>query len=352
MATGTYSIDTLLAARFTSAKEFGLDNIAEILNAELAAHNALVSEALMEMAEPTTDAQSVYGSSVGGNMVEVDEFGSAPSQRATPGSTVGFPLKLKQYNLGWTERFLLRATPADLAIMTRNAQVAHQRALMADMKRAIYGSSNYTFTDHLVDNIAITVRRFLNADGEAIPAGPNGEIYDGASETHYVANSTLTAAKLKEVIVNVIEKGHGSNVKVAISTTDETAVRNLTGFVAYIDPRHTHNANTNEGVPRLDVTRVDNRAIGTFEGAEVWVKPWAIANYAFAWDAGAAGKPLKYRQDRVQGLQGLRIAAENSSYPLYARFMEASFGFGVWTRTNGSVLYFGGASYTDPTITG
>jgi hypothetical protein len=31
--------------------------------------------------------------------------------------------------------------------------------------------------------------------------------------------------------------------------------------------------------------------------------------------------------------------------------MEAEFGVGVWTRTNGAMLYFGGTSYTDPTIT-
>ena len=30
--------------------------------------------------------------------------------------------------------------------------------------------------------------------------------------------------------------------------------------------------------------------------------------------------------------------------------MEAEFGIGVWTRTNGLVHYTGGSSYTDPTI--
>jgi hypothetical protein len=102
----------------------------------------------------------------------------------------------------------------------------------------------------------------------------------------------------------------------------------------------------------LDISRLDNRAIGIFEGAEIQVKPWAIANYVFAWDAADPNKPLAYRQRTATALQGLRIAAENGDYPLYARQMEAEFGVGVWTRTNGSVLYFANATYADPSITG
>ena len=50
-------------------------------------------------------------------------------------------------------------------------------------------------------------------------------------------------------------------------------------------------------------------AIGIFHGAEVWVKPWAIANFAFAWDAASPQKPLVFRQRTQTSLQGLRIAA-------------------------------------------
>lgn len=349
--TGSYDIQSLLAARFTSAKKFGIDNIVEILNAELAAHNALMQTALSEIAEITTDQQNVYGSAVGGEMTEVDEYGAAPTQKATPGSTVGYPLKLHQFNLGWTERFLAKATPADLAIRTQNAQIAHRKQVMKSLKQAIFGSANYTFYDHLVDNIAIGVKRFLNADGEPIPAGPNGEVYDGSTETHYTAEASLTNANLVASVHNVIEKGHGNMVKMAINRADEAAVRALSSFTAYIDQRLTLNANANQPTARLDASRIDNRPIGIFDGAEVWVKPWAIANYAFTWDAGSPNKPLRMRQDMTEELQGLRIAAEFDSHPLHAQFMEAIFGFGAWTRTNGAVHYFGGGSYVNPTIT-
>jgi hypothetical protein len=47
----------------------------------------------------------------------------------------------------------------------------------------------------------------------------------------------------------------------------------------------------------------------------------------------------------------LQIGAEDEAYPLRAQTLEAEFGVGVWTRTNGAVLYVGGTSYVIPTIT-
>lgn len=349
--TGTYDIQTLLAARFTSAKDFGMDTIRQVLDAELAAHNMLVMNSLSEFVEFTTDAQCVYGSAVGGTMVEVDEYGLGPTQRKVPGSTVGFPLRLFQHNLGWTNRFLERATPADLAIGTQNAMIAHKKRIMTEFKKAVYYSSNETFYDHLVDNIAITVRRWLNADSEPIPAGPNGETYDGSTETHFTDETSLTAAELTAAILNVVEKGHGGDVRMAISKTDEATVRALTGFTAYVDDRLFRGETGNDPYKPVDHTKATNKAIGIFDAAEVWIKPWAQANYIVIWDASDARKPLKFRQERATSLQGLRIAQDEYSHPLRAQYMEVSFGMGVWTRTNGAVHYFNGATYTDPTIT-
>lgn len=352
--TGTFDIASLLAARFQSAAEFGLDTIERVLQADIDAHNTIVQEMVGDMCELTTDRQRIYGTSVGGEMNEVDEYGRASTQRDVPGSTVGFPLSGFQFNIGWTDKFLKTATPEDMAIATQAAEKAHLRRIQRQVKRAIYLSANYTFRDHLVDKVDLAVKRFVNADSAPIPDGPNGETFDGATHTHYLANASLTAAVLTNLINTVIEHGFGGQVRVAINKADEAAVRALTGFVAYIDPRLMFSTfATTGGVPSktLDLSRLDNRAIGIFGGAEVWVKPWAIANYIYGWDAASPQKPLGFRQRATEALQGLRIAAENSDYPLYARYMEAEFGISVWTRTNGAVLYFAGASYTDPTIT-
>ena len=94
---------------------------------------------------------------------------------------------------------------------------------------------------------------------------------------------------------------------------------------------------------------MDNRAIGIFGGAEVWVKPWMPANYIFIWDAGS-DKPVVIRQRAGGSQPGLRIAGENDAFPLHAQYMEAEFGAAVWNRTNGVMLYFGDTSYSDPTL--
>lgn len=349
MTTGTHDISTLLATRFASAAEFGLDTIQRVLAADLAAHNAIMQEMVSDLCEVTTDRQRKYGTSISGEMVEVDEYGRAQTQVAKPGATVGFPLKLFQFNIGWTEKWAQTHTPADMATAMQNAQKAHARAITRDIKRAIFGATNYTFNDFLVDKIDLSVKRLVNADSANIPDGPNGETFDGSTHTHYNANATLTAAALTANIEDVVEHGHGSQVRLAISRTDEAAVRLLTGFEAYTDPRMIWRATDTPG-KTLDISRLDNRAIGIFKSAEVWVKPWGIANYSVAWDAGSAEKPLAFRQRDNTALQGLRIAATLSTFPLVAQYMEAEFGVGVWTRTNGAILYFASGTWADPTI--
>jgi hypothetical protein len=347
--TGTYDISALLATRNASAAEFGLDTIQAVLQADIAAHNAIVLEMVSELCEVTPDRQRIYGTSTDGEMVEVDEYGRAPTQRPVTGATVGFPMRLFQYSIGWTRKWFETRTPADMAQAVLGAESAHLRAIQREIKKAIFLSTNYTFKDFLVDNVSLAVKRLVNADSADIPDGPNGETFDGASHDHYNANATLTAVALLASVEDVIEHGHGGMVKLAINKANEAAVRLLSGFTAYPDPRLVMRATDAPG-ETLDISRLDNRAIGIFSGAEVWVKPWCPAGYYLAWDAASPNKPLVFRQRSATSLQGLRIAADIDDYALYAQYMEAEYGIGVWTRTNGAVLYVGGESYVDPTI--
>lgn len=350
MSTGTHDLSTLLAARDQSVAQFGLTNIIPILERELAAHNAVATMLVTDLAEFTTDRQRKYGVSSAEDMVEVDEYGRSATKVNKPGSTLGFPLKLFQYALGWTRKWFENKTPADLAIAVQAAERAHLRMLTRELKRSFMFSTNYTWTDFLVDNVDLSVKRLVNADGASIPEGPNSEVFDGSSHTHYLARAggSLAASDLTGAINTVIEHGYGASVKAAISKTDEATFRALSGFSAYPDPRVVYR-NTDTPGQTLDISRLDNRAIGIFGGAEVWVKSWMPANYTFVWDSGS-DKPLVVRQRANGTTPGLRIAAEIDSFPLHAQYMEAEFGVGVYNRTNGAVLYFGGTSYANPTI--
>ncbi len=349
---GTYTLTDLRTNRFQSVIEFGLDNINTILQRDLDAHNQIVTELLSELCEPSQDKQRVYGASIDGDMVEVDEFARSATKRQVVGSGVGFPLRNYQFPIGWDERFLKRATVAELAERGIAAQTAHKRKLRQAIKQALFLSSNYTFRDFNSSPIAdLAVKRLVNADSMAIPNAPDGSTFTASSHTHYVGSATLTAAALSANIQNVIEHGFGERVLTAIHYADAAAVSALTGFTAAPDYRVIP---ATSAAATRDVTNPANfynRFLGIFGAAEVWVKPWAIQNYAFTWDTNSPMKPLVMREDNVAGFQGLRVAATLSAHPLNAEFMEAMFGFGAWTRTNGAVLQFNNASYTDPTIT-
>lgn len=347
--TGTFDIQSLIATTDVTAVEFGVDTIAQVLAEDNANHNALVQEALSDIVAVTTDRQRKQGTSIGGDMLEADEFSRVPTQRESAGQLVGFPLRKYAYAIGWTRDWEKLRSPADFAIAQQAAQGANLRRIQYELKKALFTPTNYSYVDTFVDEATLAVKALINADSSSIQNGPNGETFDGTSHTHYNANSTLTAAAVQATIDDVVEHGFGGQVRVYISRTNEAAFRLLTGFIEAIDPRLTLNANANESVRRLDYTRLDNRMIGYFGGAEVWVKPWMVANYLFAMDVASPAKPLCMRVPPAEA--GLHVVAEIDAHPLRAQYMEHSFGFGAWARTNGAVLYFANGSYSAPSLT-
>jgi hypothetical protein len=349
---GTYTLSDLRSNRFTSVMEFGIDNINAILQRDLASHNEIVVELMAELADRSTDKQRIYGASIDGDMVLVDEFARSATKKPAVGSGVGFPLNNHQYPVGWDERWVKRATVGELAERALAAETAHQKAIRREIKKALYLSTNYTFRDINSSPIAdLAVKRLVNADSMAIPNAPDGTTFTASSHTHYLGTATLTAAGFTAAINTVIEHGFGERIISAINYADEAAVRALTGFVPAQDFRIIPASTTAHTIETMNPGSYYNRFVGIFGAAEVWVKPWAIANYVFTWDAGSVMKPLVFREDTVAGFQGLRLAAQLDTYPLYAQYFEAMFGLGCWNRTNGSSWYFANATYADPTIT-
>lgn len=355
MPTGTYTVADLQSITTQTAVDFGLEPIRATLAADLAAYNAVVDDMLMDLATPSTDRERIYGASADGEMLESDEYDRGVAVKQGAGSNVGFPLKKFVKDVGWTRDYMLQNTPAQIANTVLAIQSMHTRALRRELQRAVFGSANYTIRDRFQSpQIDLAVKRLVNADSAAIPNGPNGETFTAASHTHYdfLDGASPTAASLTALIEDVVEHGHGARILLNINRAAETAVRALTGFVAYADPRLTLATSANQANQRLDMSRLDNRAIGLFGAAEVWVRSWVPAGYVFAYDAGTDLKPLVYRQHPVASIRGLRIVANLDDYPLYAEVMDSYFGFGVWNRTNGAVLYYAASAsaYVDPTF--
>jgi hypothetical protein len=346
---GTLStLDTLKATRNTTVADYGEDKAYAALTALLGAHNAIMNEMVQSLCEFTADQLNSYGGAANGTMTEADEFGSPDVQKASLGVDVGFPLRLFQYGIGWTRKYMQNRTVAEWAGQLEGAMVAHRLIVESQIKKAIFTpTNNLTYKDKLVNNVTLPIRAFLNADGTEIPPDPWGNAFTAGSHTHYIGTASLVAANLSALIAAVREHYNTGSVQVDINQAQEAAVRALSGFTAYVDARIVQPQTvTYAGGQQLDVMNIYNRPIGIFDGAEINVKPWVPANYFFAYNPTQA-KPLKFRT-RTGAWAGLQIAADLAAYPLYARFFEDEFGIGVYERANGAALQTNNGTYSTP----
>jgi hypothetical protein len=348
---GTLSVlDTLRASQQTIA-QYGEDNAFKGIEAARLAHNDIFNDMLMDFIERSPDRQRRYGGDSTMEMEEVDEFGRSDAQKTAAGVTVGFPLRKYDISVQWTKDFMETATVSELAAQFIAAEDAHLRLLYRQIKRALFYPTNYTFVDNLVDYVELPVKALVNADSAAIPPSPNGVTFDASTLTHYLARAggSLAASDVSALISTVRQHFASGEVRVYINQAQEAAIRAMTAnFTPYFDARIIPGSATTVANGALDQSNMYNRAIGIFDSAEVWVKPWVPANYLFAFVKGAP-VPLVLRE-RMPGRAGLRIVAENEYHPLRTQTLQSEFGIGVWTRTNGAVLYTGDTTYAAPTL--
>jgi hypothetical protein len=359
--TGTFTIADLIENRDVAdspVAEIGPDALVQPLQEALDVHNAEVAGMLADIAAPTTERVGVYGVAEETEMLEADEFTRAPTQKGYNRGKTAYPMDKRQYAMGWTNDFFQRATVAEMAERQIAAQRAHVRALRKTIRNALFGATNYTVRDRFVDGLDLTIRRLANGDGEPIPEGPNGEEFDAATHTHYNATADVTAAGLEAgldaLIEDVVEHGHGDDLVIYINRANADEVQALPKFKGLQPVRIIQGTAEDHVAGALDITKADNREIGVYNGVSVWTKPWVPVDYYVCTAKGDARKPLKMRQPTQTALQGLRRVAEFGNHPLHCQYMEALFGLGAWTRTNGAILHASGGNggvYVVPTFT-
>ena len=348
--TGGLTMADLLSNRFQTVAEFGESSFNDVITHDLAVHSALTGKMAGDLADVTTDRLRISGQSDVGEMEESNEWTRPDTQRVGGGATLGFPMRFRTYGLGWTRRWFQMKKVAEVAEQVKNAKKAHLKMLAREMKRAIYGSANYTFRDDLDSPILdLAVKRFANADSFPIPDGPNGETFDSSTHTHYTAAASLAAADITALVSTVIEHGHASDLRIVIAQANEAAFSALTGFIPFKREGLILGTEADKASPRLNIGVTNDRPIGFFGAATVWVKPWAIAGYAFCYAAGDDRKPLVMRTRNGQS-PDLVVAAELEAYPMRAQYMESEVGVAVWNRTNGAVHQFTNGTYQNPTI--
>jgi hypothetical protein len=340
--TGTLTLADLLSRRDTTVSQLPADKVVAAVRAHLDTHNRLARDGVSSYCQLVSVERMMDGLAQDGDMTEVDEFAKVVTEIAeTEGIEVAFPLRKYESAIGWTQEHLDSTTPEDLALQVMRIERGDTKEIVRQIKMAIYTPIARLFRDKHDTKATLKVQPFLNGDGEAIPAGPNGEEFDPDTHTHFL-RGPLTAANVNALITHVREHGHSKDLKLVIDGAQEQGFRDLEGegFYAYPPAGVTLGANAAYANGTLDQSNTGNRAIGLINGAQVVVKPTAVAGYVFCYDAGAAAdqKPLAFREPRQPGRRGLRTVAENALYPLIARIMQHMFGVGVRCRTNGAVL--------------
>jgi hypothetical protein len=357
MSFGTLSIFDTIGGRRAAANDYiGLydpNTLYQQLQLFLDAHNRLMDEISGDLAMPTTDRFQTWGSNAEATMEDGDEFSRPDVQKISVSPTMmGLPLRIKQVAYGVTQLFMETKSLGDLEQVVTACTDADLRDRLATIRATIFNpTNNLNYKDRFVDNITLPLRALLNADSAYIPPDEYGNVFDPTTHTHYLGTSSFVNADVHTLIDTVVEHFNTGTVRVYINRAQEVTVRGFADFVPYLDARVTPSVNQNQalGTP-LDVLNIYNRPIGIFGAGEIWVKPWVPASYLFAFNTEAP-KPLAVRTRASAGTVNrgsLRIAAQNSSYPLMATYLEREYGIGVVNRENGACLYTGNATYAAP----
>jgi hypothetical protein len=329
------------------------DTIAESFRAALAVYNDITADQLGDLANVTSDAQLAFPGVDEAIIQELDEWGAADASKATTSGEVGFPLRIYGGTVQWTNTYLERATPAMLATQLDAFAAADLRNIRRLLAITLFRPTNVTnYVDRLATKRTYDLKALLNADGQAIPPSPSGATFNGATHTHYLGSATLTAVHLQALIDTVVEHGVDGQVVLYIAKANEAAVRLLTGFSPYMDARVTVLGTGQIGNAALDITNPDDRAIGVFGGAEVWVKPWVPANYQVAMVVGGGVRPLMIRTRTGDFTQagGFRLINEHTHHPLHAQFYGREFGMSAYGRSRAAAGKSDNATYSAPVI--
>lgn len=350
---GSLTILDTLAAINVSVLEFGEENMAGYVQQILDAWESILTDIVSPLVADVPQRETTYGTnSTTGDMVDIDEFGMADAQK-TPYSqaAVGFPLRNTGYSLQWTRNFLAQIRPVEMAKQVLDMTEADRRKVYSRLRTALFKATNNTgYRDRITDNKNYTIKALVNADSDPMPPQPISNVtFNAATHTHYLATAAFIEANFVALIETVREHGvFDGQLRVYINAAQEAAVRAFADFRGYIDTRLVYASTTTRAAQGGEFVNLEDRAIGFYGPAEVWVKPWMPASYLLCFRDGGGGEPvLGWRRPEggLANLGNLSLVADIDRHPLHARGWEHMYGLAVWNRVRAAVLYTGGGSY-------
>lgn len=336
---GTNTTLDTLASSYQSVAKFGLDQAFDAIEDLYEKNNAIVKEEIADLCDVTTDRLRRAGTPDVATSQELSELGTPNPQKVQAGAAVGFPLR--KFGGAWQGSFqyLNTVTGNKLAADAVGIMTADLRRIQQRIRLALYSPLNYTFDDFLVDHliqIPLPIKALANADTMGLPVGPNGETF--TNHNHYLARvgGSVAQSDYDGLVDTVMEHFNAGTPILEINRADEAFVRTFTGFAPLTDIRVHQPLTALYGLQPLDVTNTYNRQVGIYRGAEVWVKPRALAGYPICWIRGQKPPLVMREPDFAQ--TGMHIEYEGISHPLMSKIWTRFFDISVWNRVNAAVL--------------
>ncbi len=371
---GTHEVSDALAplvGNFQTVVDFGIENAYEQINAENTAYNASVTAEMDERCEIGEEETRVFGGADEFAVQEGDEFSNPDAQKVEGGYPIQFPMRRHEQKVAWTYDFSRTNSVDKLAASYVAARTADVRWMQRQMRLALYypfsrparlpdGTDNPNAFKEFLNSPKIkkSLYPLLNADGMPVPVGPNGETFDPATHTHYMASDWTAAGStaatrdgdMQAAVLNLVEHGldQGSRLCIEINMLDAGQFVALPNFVAAAPIGVQLGDNTAFAIgSQLDPRNYNNRFLGTYLGFEVWTKPWVFPNYKTITSLGTR-KTLYWRKQKG-GLNGdFELVFTNPSYKLLSDIMRRDGGCSVQNRETGVVLYTGGPVFQTP----
>jgi hypothetical protein len=353
MATGILTVADLLKQKNNSCVDYDISKIFAVIADDLKNYNSQVAEAMSAFCEKKDEQVTVFNTTTDRTFVEQDEFGIPVSKKGAAKWEVATGVRKWQTTLGWTKEYLQMKTPAELANAYNEIQIFDNKNIVRMIKQAIFNNANVTYTDNHYNAASLTLRRFWNADGSAMPANNSGTTFNGGSHTHYIARAgTLANSDVDGVLNTVLEHDQTLGVSMYINAAQIADLKGIssTKFVALGSSLMVYNA-TDTTQRKFDMSDLSNYCAGIWDGKiEVWVKPWVPANYILVMASGESVKPLQYRELPYESMKGIQLDSVSFAEPLVAQTATRYAGINVLNRSAGAVLYTGGTSWSNPTL--
>lgn len=332
-----------------------------------AVYNRQMGDLIGLLAKPADTREYRYGGATDlVAMHDLDEFGKPSSAKINGASTVAFPIKKWGRALGWNSAFFKTTTIRQFDNLVTGLLLGDRVRVIREIRSALFRATNYNFTDPY-DGKTLGIKALANADGAPLPIGPNGEVYNPATHTHYMGSATHTAAAVSALIANVTEHFSGGKVELLINSAQIAGFTGLAGFV----PATYSGIIQSTSIDRVstavrEIFNVEKLFIGVFNGVEVYSVYWVPASYMVAMMVQGADKPLAYRIGQpnqmgstydsyinggsTPGPGDFSIVSELDEYPFYAQTAEREIGFGGNGRVSAACLFIGNATYQVPTF--